>query len=63
MVLSCESHSSSRVEDFLQLSPSSWVGLAFSQSPQENIQTRSGGFGQATGREEVLVLAPLSQAA
>lgn len=50
------------MEDFLQLSPS-WMGLTFSQSPQENLQTRSGGFGQATGGEEVLVIAPLSQVA
>lgn len=54
-MLSCKSHSNSRLEDFLQLSPSSRVGLASSQKPQENIQTRSGGFGQATGRAEVLV--------
>lgn len=62
MVLSCKSHSSSSMKDFLQLSPSFWVGLASSQRPQENIQTRSQGFGQATGWE-VLVLASLSQAA
>lgn len=63
MVLSCKSHSSSSKVDFQQLSPSSWVGLDSSQRPQENIQTRSGGSGQATGGEEGLVLASLSQAA
>lgn len=49
MVLSCKSHSSSSKVAFQQLSPSSWVGLDSSQRPQENIQTTSGGFGQATG--------------
>lgn len=61
VVLSCKSHSSSSRVDFQQLCPSSWVGLDSSQRPQENIQTRSGGFGQATDGEEVL--ASLSQAA
>lgn len=62
-MLSCKSHPSSSKVDFQQLSPSSWVGLDSSQRPQENIQTTSGGFGQATGGEEVLVLVSLSQAA
>ena len=36
-----------------QIAQAHWVGLDSSQRPQENIQTTSGGFGQATGGEEV----------
>jgi hypothetical protein len=40
----------------------SLLGLASSQRPLENIQTRSEDCSQARGGEEVLVLASLSQA-